>query len=102
MLCINHGSCLFPLFAATLFSTDTYNTRIHAYENDLLYAYSIANIYGEGQRVYAIIQPYGLARYLDQIWSGPGFIQTAILLAAEMKPLKETEGRTSPAGSFKW
>ena len=53
------------------FSTDTYNTHIYAYENDLLYAFIIANIYGEGQRVlcHGTIQPYRLARYLDQIWS---------------------------------
>lgn len=48
----------------TLFSTDTYNTRIYAYENDLLYAYSIANIYGEGQRVYAMVQ-YSPTGWLD-------------------------------------
>ena len=34
------------------FSTDSYNTRIYAYENDLLYTYSIPAYFGKGIRSY--------------------------------------------------
>jgi hypothetical protein len=36
--------------------TDSYNTRIYAYENDILYAYSIANLSGAGQRYYLVFE----------------------------------------------
>ncbi|VAW15192.1 hypothetical protein MNBD_BACTEROID01-468 [hydrothermal vent metagenome] len=35
-----------------VFKTDSYNSRIYAYENDLLYNYSIPAYYGNGFRVY--------------------------------------------------
>ncbi|WP_421918052.1 helix-hairpin-helix domain-containing protein [Marinifilum sp.] len=35
-----------------LFDTDSYNTRIYAYENDILYAYSIPAYYNKGSRFY--------------------------------------------------
>lgn len=34
------------------FNTDGYNSRIYAYENDLLYTFSIPALYGEGLRTY--------------------------------------------------
>jgi hypothetical protein len=34
------------------FSTDSYNSRIYAYENDLLYSFSIPAYYGKGFRTY--------------------------------------------------
>lgn len=34
------------------FSTDSYNSRIYAYENDILYAFSIPAYYGKGFRTY--------------------------------------------------
>ncbi len=34
------------------FKTDGYNSRLYAYENDLLYAFSIPALYGEGIRTY--------------------------------------------------
>jgi hypothetical protein len=40
----------------TVFQTDSYDTRIYAYENDILYAYSIANLSGSGQRYYMVFQ----------------------------------------------
>ncbi len=38
------------------FSTDSYNTRIYAYENDLLYTFSIPAYYGKGIRTYLNLQ----------------------------------------------
>ncbi len=35
-----------------LFSTDSWNSRMYAYENDVLYAFSVPAYYGNGQRVY--------------------------------------------------
>lgn len=35
-----------------IFDTDTYNTRIYAYENDVLYGYSIPAYYDKGTRFY--------------------------------------------------
>jgi len=34
------------------FSTDGYNSRLYAYENDLLYSFSVPALYGNGIRVY--------------------------------------------------
>ncbi len=38
------------------FHTDSYNTRIYAYENDLLYSFSIPALYGEGFRTYLYLK----------------------------------------------
>ena len=35
-----------------LFRTDSYDTRLYTYENDILYAFSIPSFSGEGQRFY--------------------------------------------------
>ncbi|HLN20495.1 MAG TPA: helix-hairpin-helix domain-containing protein [Bacteroidales bacterium] len=39
-----------------IFSTDSWNTRIYAYENDLLYSFSIPAMYGEGCRSYVMLK----------------------------------------------
>ena len=39
-------------FRYAIFDTDSYNTRIYAYENDILYAYSIPAYYSKGSRMY--------------------------------------------------
>jgi hypothetical protein len=39
-----------------LFDTDNWNTRIYAYENDLLYSYSIPALYGKGSRSYLMAE----------------------------------------------
>lgn len=49
-----------------LFDTPSYNSRIYAYENDVLYAFSIPAYYYKGNRVYAMIQ-YSPVNALD-IW----------------------------------
>lgn len=38
------------------FSTDGYNSRLYAYENDLLYSFSVPALYGEGIRAYLNLQ----------------------------------------------
>jgi len=38
------------------FNTDTYNTRIYAYENDVLYSFSFPAYFGEGYRIYTNIR----------------------------------------------
>jgi hypothetical protein len=35
-----------------LFDTDDYNSRIYAYENDILYSFSVPAYYGKGSRFY--------------------------------------------------
>ena len=35
-----------------IFDTDDYDTRIYAYENDVLYAFSVPAYYGKGTRFY--------------------------------------------------
>ena len=37
-----------------LYSTQSWDTRLYAYENDVLYAFSVPAYYGNGQRVYII------------------------------------------------
>jgi hypothetical protein len=49
-----------------MFRTDSYDTRIYAYENDVLYAFSIPANYGKGMRWYALLK-YSPSRYTD-IW----------------------------------
>jgi len=49
-----------------LFSTDGYNPRIYAYENDVLYSFSIPAYSDKGSRFYAILE-YSPTRNLD-IW----------------------------------
>ena len=46
------------------FSTDSYDTRIYAYENDLLYTFSIPAYYGKGIRTYLNLQ-YKFSRKID-------------------------------------
>lgn len=53
-------------FRFELFNTDSYNSRIYTYENDVLYAYSIVALYGRGTRNYVTLE-YSPFRWLD-IW----------------------------------
>jgi hypothetical protein len=49
----------FPLtlwFRYCLFSTDDWDSRIYAYENDLLYSFSIPALSGEGSRSYIMVK----------------------------------------------
>jgi hypothetical protein len=47
-----------------LFQTDSYDSRIYAYENDVLYSYSIPAYYYQGSRFY-IMAKVRLQRHLD-------------------------------------
>jgi hypothetical protein len=47
-----------------LFQTDTYDTRMYAYENDLLYVVSIPAYYGRGSRYY-LSAKIDVHRYID-------------------------------------
>jgi hypothetical protein len=53
-------------FRYGIFDTDTYNARIYAYENDVLYAFSIPAYYNRGTRTYLTVR-YKIRRGLD-IW----------------------------------
>lgn len=53
-----------------IFNTASYNTRIYAYETDVLYAYSIVSLYGRGTRAYVTIE-YSPFRWMD-IWARIG------------------------------
>ncbi|MCD6355594.1 MAG: helix-hairpin-helix domain-containing protein [Prolixibacteraceae bacterium] len=46
------------------FNTGSYNTRIYAYENDLLYTFSIPAYYGKGVRTYLNLK-YKISKKLD-------------------------------------
>lgn len=46
------------------FCTDSYNTRIYAYENDILYTFSIPAYYGKGIRTYLNLQ-YHISPKID-------------------------------------
>ena len=49
------------------FETDGYNSRLYAYENDVLYSFSIPVFYGKGYRYYINVN-YDLTRKLT-IWA---------------------------------
>lgn len=59
----------FPLdltFRFALFDTDSWNTRIYAYENDVLYAFSIPPYYGKGIRSYLMVHS-AVSNHID-LW----------------------------------
>lgn len=47
-----------------LFDTDTYDERIYAYENDVLYGYSIPGLYSKGSRMYLLVR-WSATKHLD-------------------------------------
>lgn len=49
-----------------LFDTDDYNSRIYAYESDVLYAYSIPGFFYRGSRFY-VVAKYSVMRGID-VW----------------------------------
>lgn len=71
----------------TFFSTEHYAARLFAYENDLLYNFSVPMLNGRGQRIYLlgrwtlrrglIVQcKYGLSRFLGRTAIGSGWNET--------------------------
>lgn len=49
-----------------MFESDSYNSRIYAYENDILYVYSIPAFYNRGSRYYLTMK-YRVSRWMD-LW----------------------------------
>lgn len=71
----------------TIFDTAGYAARLYAYENDLLYAFSLPAFFGQGQRAYLLLnwQPqqaltlqakYAVVRYYGRDSVGSGLNQT--------------------------
>lgn len=50
-------------FRYALFDAQDYNARVYAYENDVLYAFSVPALYGKGMRVYLL----GKLKFLDAL-----------------------------------
>jgi hypothetical protein len=66
---IRYKASKIPLSASfrfALFDTKSYNTRMYAFENDVLFAYSIPMFSGKGTRYYLLLK-YSLGRHID-IW----------------------------------
>ena len=66
---LQYKSRIFPLsftFRFAIFETDSYNSRIYAYENDVLYAFSIPAYYSTGSRFY-VLTKYHISRGID-LW----------------------------------
>jgi hypothetical protein len=53
-----------------IFDADTYDSRIYAYENDVLYAFSIPAFYEKGSRVYFLVK-YNINKSMD-LWARIG------------------------------
>jgi len=54
-------------FRYSVFDADSWETRIYAYENDLLYVFSVPAYYGKGTRTYLLIHT-ALNKHLD-LWA---------------------------------
>ncbi|NOG57205.1 MAG: hypothetical protein HND54_05675 [Bacteroidetes bacterium] len=66
---LNYKQLSFPVSFSiryAIFETDSYNSRIYAYENDVLYAFSIPAFSGRGSRFYAVAK-YHIRRGVD-LW----------------------------------
>ncbi len=64
------GKPLEVSFRYGLFETDSYDTRIYAYENDVLYSFSIPAFYEKGSRVYLMVD-YNITRKIE-LWARIG------------------------------
>ena len=53
-------------FRYAVFQTDAWNARLYAYENDVLFSYSIPAYYGNGARIYGIFK-FDIRRNID-LW----------------------------------
>ncbi len=62
-----HGSPVTFSARYALFDTDTYDERLYAYENDVLYAYSIPAYYNQGSRMYLMVR-WSVMKNLD-LWA---------------------------------
>ncbi len=75
-----------------LFQTDSYNTRIYAYENDMLSSFSIPAYYGRGSRFYILLD-YTITRKIE-IWIryGQSFYDDRTIISPGS--LNEIDGNT--------
>ena len=80
-------------FRYGLFDTDSYNSRIYAYENDILYVFSIPAYYNRGTRTY-ITARYKVRRGVD-LWLryGATFYDNIDVISSG---LEEIQGSTKP------
>ncbi len=87
--------CRFYLRYA-IFDTDDYNSRVYAYENDLLYAFSIPAFYDKGSRTYIMVKyspskhldfwlKYGITQYTDHETVGTGLYEIQGSSKSEVK-----------------
>jgi len=78
-------------FRYAMFDTDSWDTRIYAYEHDLLYAFSIPALHQNGMRAYLLVK-YSPLKYMD-LW-----IRLAQTYYAHVQSigtgLNEIEGKT--------
>jgi len=51
-------------FRYAVFDTDSYEERWYAYENDVLYSFSVPAYYYKGSRIYLVVH-YSITQYLD-------------------------------------
>ena len=66
---IEYKALSFPLSFSTrfaLFETDSYDARIYAYENDVLYSFSIPAYQNKGTRYYLVLK-YHISKGID-VW----------------------------------
>lgn len=59
----------FPLSVTArycLFETDSYNTRLYTYENDVLYSFSVPALYNQGHRAYLLLN-YDVTKKIE-LW----------------------------------
>ena len=50
-----------------LFDTDSYNSRIYSFENDVLYSFSIPALYDKGSRAYLMVD-YTINKHIE-VWA---------------------------------
>lgn len=78
-----------------VFDTDDYDTRIYAYENDVLFSYSIPALQGRGSRMYINLR-YRFGRMLD-VW-----LRYSVTNYLKENPSTETpDGIKAPAKELK-
>jgi hypothetical protein len=61
------GAPLSVIFRYAVYDTDSYNARLYAYENDVLYAFSTPAYYDRGYRSYLLVQ-YSPGKFID-VWT---------------------------------
>ena len=65
-------------FRIMLFDTESYNSRLYAFENDLLQSFAINNYYGKGMRYFLVLK-YKQSKNLSFLakWSTTSYFDNA-------------------------